>query len=245
MKKYSIFIVAVFFIMAAALGWFLPVVAFNVYDNFYDGKGGALEIEQIDLKYRDDLLVNQKISIVNYDFYIDNYFRLDKGIYIQENEVKQIVSDFLADFTGYRFDLQKDFESSPLLINLSNNRGTIVIWNVECQLTDGWVFQCFVDDKTGAILKSSFYGDPYGWPELISGYYDFDDPSKEITERFCNSIYKHFSNQISAKLVTHHVVDEWTTSDLTSYRLVFRDDKNYTFEITVNVSEVDGYLTTQ
>ena len=90
MKKYSIFIVAVFFIMAAALGWFLPVVAFNVYDNFYDGKGGALEIEQIDLKYRDDLLVNQKISIVNYDFYIDNYFRLDKGIYIQENEVGRL-----------------------------------------------------------------------------------------------------------------------------------------------------------
>ena len=32
---------------------------------------------------------------------------------------------------------------------------------------------------------------------------------------------------------------------MTSYRLVFRDDKNYTFEITVNVSELDGYLTTQ
>ena len=93
MKKYSIFIVAVFFIMAAALGWFLPVVAFNVYDNFYDGKGGALEIEQIDLKYRDDLLVNQKISIVNYDFYIDNYFRLDKGIYISR--------DYVSVFTAY------------------------------------------------------------------------------------------------------------------------------------------------
>ena len=67
MKKLSLVISALFFIMAAALGWFLPVAAFNFEDKFYEGKQAALDIEQINLSYREDLAMNQKINMVKYD----------------------------------------------------------------------------------------------------------------------------------------------------------------------------------
>ncbi len=238
MKKFRMVIVAVFFLMAVALGWFLPLASFNFYDSINEGKTEELEIQKINLNYRDDLLINQKISIVNYDFYIDENIRIDKGIYIQEKDVKRIVSDFLADFTGLRYDLENDFFAEPWLINLSNNRGTIVIWVVECMLPSGWSFQCFVDDKSGAILKCGFYGGLCDWADLVTGFYDFEAPEKGVTEKFCNALYKHYSGQISAKLVNHFAVDDWEGYD-SKYRLVFRDEKNYTFEVTVTVS-LDG-----
>ena len=44
MRKISSVITAVFIILAAALGWFLPIVDFDAYDKFSEGMQKDLEI---------------------------------------------------------------------------------------------------------------------------------------------------------------------------------------------------------
>ena len=73
MKKLSFVVAAIFVLMAAALGWFLPMAAFNIDDSITDRKQMDLEIERVNLSYRDDLSIAQKINIVNNDYQIDDY----------------------------------------------------------------------------------------------------------------------------------------------------------------------------
>ena len=73
MKKLSLVISAIFFIMAGALGWFLPVAVFNLDDKLTEGKQAALDIAQINLSYREDLAMNQKINMVKYDINISDF----------------------------------------------------------------------------------------------------------------------------------------------------------------------------
>ena len=80
MKKGGIIITAVFFLMAAALGWFLPLAVYNFEDRLSEGKQESLNIEQVNLSYRDDLAMNQKINMVNYESMITTYIELDKGV---------------------------------------------------------------------------------------------------------------------------------------------------------------------
>lgn len=236
MRKLSTLITATFFVMAALLGWFLPLADFNISDQINEGKQMDLNIEQINLSYRDDLTMNQKIIIANYDENYTDAIELDKGIFIQEEELASILGDFLADFTGYRLDLQRDWNAVPMLVNLSNNRGTIVVWVVTIWYENYWNFECLVDDKTGAILRYSFEVDPGYWENLVLGFNDADDPYAYISDRFRTAIYNHYSSRIDAKIVTFHSISDLYNEDYASYLFVFKDDKNYTFEITITIS---------
>ena len=73
MKKGSTIITAVFFLMAMALGWFLPLAVYNFEDRLTEGKQESLSIQGVNLSYRDDLAMNQKINIVNYENSIITY----------------------------------------------------------------------------------------------------------------------------------------------------------------------------
>ena len=203
-----------------------------------------LDIARVNLTYRNDLSMSQKISIANYEYQYEDDIEIDRGIYIQKEDVKKIISDFLADFCGFRFDLNEtNFEATPHLVSLTNNRGTVVIWGVECYLQD-WSFSCILDDRTGAILACIFSGNPEDWDELIQGFFDMKDYHNEICERYLNAIYKHYSERINAKFITYHIVQEWDDADQNGYRLIFRDDKDDTFEITVNISIAYGMINT-
>ena len=133
--------------------------------------------------------------------------------------------------------------AQPMLANLANNRGTIVIWVVDCKITDEWSLTCYVDDRTGAILRSNIYSVDGLWTDLVDGVEQYSDPSKSIAERYSNAIYNHYQRQLSAKLVTYHMLSESVEDMAVSYRLVFRDGKNYTFQVTVEVSYI--YTTIQ
>ena len=238
MRRFSTVITTVFIIMAALFGWFLPLADFNIYDQINDGKQMDLDIEQINLSYRDDLTMNQKINIANYENDLIGAIELDKGIFTQKEELANILGDFLADFTGYRFNVSDDWMASPLLINLSSNRGTIVVWFVNVFLNDSWEFQCFVDDKTGAILKCAFYGEPEQWENLVHGFsdvYTAVDAYELLSNRYRNAIYNHYASRLDAKIVTYHMIGD-TYSDSVSYLFVFKDDKNYKFEFTISFS---------
>ena len=82
MRKIYFFVAAIFVIMAVALGWFLPLAAFNIDDKINEGKQQELEIERVNLTYRDDLTIAQKIEIVNNTYQLADTIELDKGIFI-------------------------------------------------------------------------------------------------------------------------------------------------------------------
>lgn len=245
MKKISLVILAVFFIMAAALGWFLPVAAFNIEDRFYEGKQEALDIAQINLSYREDLAMNQKINLVKYDINNAENIQLEKGVFSTEEDIERIISDFMYDFTGKKYDLSNSLYAKPVLVNLKNNRGTIVIWTISCWVDGDWGFECCVDDKTGAILRCAFKAsDEADWDRLVPGAYNSKDVAKAMTERISNALYNHYQKQVSAKLVTYRKVQDLPQESTLKYRLVFRDAKNYTFQITVNTYIYEGRIET-
>ncbi|PWJ71292.1 hypothetical protein B0O40_1160 [Ruminococcaceae bacterium R-25] len=242
MKKISTFITAVFFLMAAALGWFIPLATFNVEDKLAEGKHQKLDIEKINLSYRDDLAMNQKINIVSYEYMISSSIELDKGVFNQKEDIDRIMTEFMTDFTGLRFSAAYGANSKPVLLNLANNRGTIVIWVVDCLISENWSIQCYVDDRTGAILHCEMYGNPDAWSSFVEGSQTYSDPAKSIAERYSNALYNHYQRQLSAKLVTYHMVLEQPLDMSVGYRLVFRDAKNYTFQVTVNVGYYNGTI---
>ena len=244
MKKLSLVISAIFFIMAGALGWFLPVAVFNLDDKLTEGKQAALDIAQINLSYREDLAMNQKINMVKYDINISENIGLEKGVFSTQEDIERIIADFMADFTGYRHDANYSLYAKSMLVNLSNNRGTIVIWLCSCYITGDWSFECCVDDKTGAILRCSFSSPEADWDRLVYGASSYNDMSKALTEKISNALYNHYQKQVSAKLVTYRKVQDLPDESTVGYRLVFRDAKNYTFQVTVNTYVKEGRITT-
>lgn len=244
MKKGGIIITAVFFLMAAALGWFLPLAVYNFEDRLSEGKQESLNIEQVNLSYRDDLAMNQKINMVNYESMITTYIELDKGVVNQKADIQRILNEFMTDFSGFKFQTDYAAYAKPMLANLANNKGTIVIWVVDCKINDNWNFYCFIDDRTGAILSSSLYSTQEHWPELVDGVNQYSDPAKSIAERYSNALYNHYQRQLSAKLVTYHMLSESPVEMDVAYRLVFRDGKNYTFQVTVDVNYMYGMIST-
>ena len=244
-KPLGILVASTFVLMAALLGWFLPLAVFNVDDTLAEGKEMELEIERINLSYRNDLSIADKIKIINNSNVYGESMALDKGIFNQEDDIREIVTEFLADFTGYRFDFwEANFVATPLLVNLPYNNGTIVLWGVECYFEKGWSFEFAIDDKTGAILTCYMDGSyETDWSSLISDYTNIQyDPYSALSERYRNAIYNHYSKHIDAKFITYHQVQEWTDEDVMGYRMIFRDDKNATFEITVNISLTNQYV---
>lgn len=242
MRKLSSVITAFFIVLAALLGWFLPIVDFDAYDKFSEGIQKDLEIKQINLSYRDDLAMSQKINISNYEYEITGGVELDKGIYVQKDELAKIVGDFLADFSGYRFNVSQNWYAAPMLVNLSNNRGTIVIWAVDVWLDDNWEFNCLVDDKTGAILRLAFFGDPAYWDDLVHGFDDSYDGYQFLSDRFRTAIYNHYASRLNAKIVSYHLMDNMVYDDSYTYLYIFKDDRNYTFQLSVNFSIPYGQI---
>ena len=235
MKKLGTVIASVFVLMAAALGWFLPLASFSIEDRFAEGKKMNLAIDPINLSYRDELAINQKINVINFEYDPNMALKIDKGIYHQADDIERIVSDFVADFTGFRYDVKYSAYATPYLINLTNNRGTVVFWVVTCNVVSSWSIYAIIDDKTGAILQCHLESEGEGWQILVQGAEEYVNVSKSISEKFSNALYNHYVRQLSAKIVTYNKVADPEIEGYSGYTLVFRDSKNYTFQLTVRV----------
>ena len=69
--------------------------------------------------------------------------------------------------------------------------------------------------------------------------------AKSLTERLSNALYNHYQKQVSAKLVTYRKIQDIPLENSVGYRLVFRDAKNYTFQITIKTSINEGRIETE
>ena len=164
---------------------------------------------------------------------------------LTEEEVIDIISEFLADFTGHHYDLHENdylVYATPMLVNLTGNRGTTVIWSAEFYIPDGWYFSCAIDDKTGAILKVNFSGYGYNWDSLIFDFASANDPNTLICDKYRNAIYNNYSKRLNAKFVTYHLLQDTYDYDYASYVLIFRDGRNETFEINLGISVNNDYI---
>lgn len=246
MKKIKTLVTVVFLLIAAVIGWFLPIVDFDAYDKFAEGKQKDLDIKQINLSYREDLALDQKINIVvNRDENYNGAVELDRGIYLTSTDVEEIASDFLTEFTGRFYDESYDWNAIPMLISLEGNRGTIVVWSVHLYINE-WNFDCFIDDKTGALLGCDFCsdGEP-DWGKLIQGYSYSQETYNVICGKFCTALYTHYVSRNNAKLVTYDLIYIDPQDEEYEYLFVFKDEKNYTFQLNVRFCISSGVIVTE
>ena len=239
MRRLGFIVSVIFVIMAAALGWFLPLAAFSIEDGLTEGAQSQLDIEQVNLSYRDDLTIAQRMNIVGRAYDREEYMKIDKGRYFQKEDISLILNEFLSDFTGYRLDVMDDNrEFEPLLINTENDRGTLVVWHVISRFSGGWSFEWLVDDKTGVILFCGLSGERDNWKSVI---YDFTESDKSVDimcEKYRSAIYNHYSKMINAKYVNCYQDNSniWIDDDGRDYIIIFKDDKNNSFEVHLTVS---------
>lgn len=230
MRKGSTLVCIMLLLVAAVIGWFLPLAQFQVSDRLNEGKQDELEINKINLSYREELTMSQKLTVVQDSYTYQNAISLDSGIYIQDEELDAIVNEFIFDFCGRSFAIEDLISATPFLFSLENNKGTAVIWAVDVTSDDGWNFSFFIDDQTGAILKCtivSYYDNT--WDELFN---------KDVTiygdvcPRFCTALLNHYEKRLNARLVNNNAVN--TGDDgFVEYSYIFRDEKNYTFQINM------------
>ena len=62
--------------------------------------------------------------------------------------------------------------------------------------------------------------------------------------RFHPRFVSIYTEKIDAKFITYHEVQDWQDQDMRGYRMIFRDENDDTFEITVNVYIGYGMLDT-
>ena len=79
----GILVATVFVLLAAILGWYLPMAVFSFDDTLNERKQMELDIERINLTYRDDLSIAQKIDITNFESMYEDYIELEKQSIIQ------------------------------------------------------------------------------------------------------------------------------------------------------------------
>ncbi|MCQ2502400.1 MAG: hypothetical protein MJ084_01405 [Saccharofermentans sp.] len=230
MRKGSTLVCIMLLLVAAVIGWFLPLAQFRVSDRLNEGKQDELEINKINLSYREELTMSQKLTVVQDTYNYQNAISLDSGIYIQEEELNAIVNEFIFDFCGRTFAIEDFISVTPFLFSLENDKGTAVIWSVDVTSEDGWDFKFFIDDQTGAILKCSIvsYSD-YTWDELFNANVTVYD---DVCNRFCTALLNHYEKRLNARLVNNNAVNTGN-DDILEYSYIFRDEKNYTFQINL------------
>ena len=240
MKKVSTLFCIFLLLVAAVTGWFLPIADFAVYDKYHEGESKELDIRQINLSYREDLSMSQKVCILKEDYGFYDAVELDRGIFLEKTELVKILNDFMYDLTGRHCNVEDDMQASPFLVSFEDNMGTTVIWGALCSYR-GWTISFFVDDKTGALLGCRFYGDADNatWGDLIVGCDDALNGYNFVSGKFCTAIYHHYVTRLDAKLVTYNILPNHDSGDVVEYMFVFKDDKNYTFQLNIRFSMSD------
>ena len=253
MKKVSTVICAVFLLFAFLLGWFLPLADFNMYDRIAEGRKEQLSIEQINLTYQDDLTMSQKIRLASGLEYYEEVITLNRGMYSSRDEVKEILTDFLISFTGRSYSQNEiTWVFTPLLYNMPDNQGAIVLWEVRAHIKD-WFLGFLVDDRSGAILTCSFYSISSGWDALIKDLSDGPSAPYFLFNRFSTALNHHYRERIDAKLMSISTSNVSVTNEddngnegepVYYYAVSFKDDKNYTYTIVIELSPTAPMLNT-
>ena len=148
---------------AVVLGWFLPTLAAARFDRSLEGRAEPVSIRQIDLSYRFDLSLADKLRLISGP---SEQVTLERGVYLTEAEAKEIGAAFLQDLTGQQPESERELSAVPLLISFGTE-GSLVVWFFGASLNPAWSCDLYLDDQTGLLLRGTFQGDAATWDLLL------------------------------------------------------------------------------
>ena len=183
---------------AALLGWLLPFAVFRIGDSLEEGKTSEVQIKQIDLSFQSDLDTASRLRLVN-ESAVDATTPLERGIYLQQEDIEEISRQFLQELTGSRFSTFEFLDATPMLFSFSDE-GTILVWVVYAELGDEWFWEAMLDDQTGIILRCDVEGGAWNWPALFPEY-DVEVPVEDyISSQLSEALRSHYSRQLGTAL---------------------------------------------
>lgn len=185
-------------ISAALLGWLLPSAVFLAEDHIEERKLDTLEIKQFDISYQSDLDTAARLQIIH-DTPDSSAMPLERGIYLQAQDVEKIAKQFLRECTGNPSVICERFEITPILFSFSGE-GTFIGWDVSMIVNESWTWDALIDDQTGLILRCSFAGAPMQWDSLFPEFGSEADSVTYIVDKLSSALCSHFQAKLSEAL---------------------------------------------
>lgn len=222
---------------AALLGWILPAVVFRLADRRDEARQPDPTIRRVDLTYASDLDSATRLQLLrDVDFDLRGVV-LDRGMFLEESDVSEILLSFLRDFTDQSLDVRCSV--TPVLVSFDS--GTFLVWEAVCYLENGWTFTAFVDDQSGLILKCRFWGAPDGWDDLIPDLGESKDVLGTLQTRISKALVRHFNSRLGTDY-QFSLRNGWDDGYIYTVDLVLLDGTSRPFQMAILVLPQEGNL---
>lgn len=188
-------LVALLLAAAGLLGWLLPVLVTEQGDRSLEGRAEPVSIRQIDLSYRFDLSLADKLRLFRNP---TEAAPLERGVFLTDREAKTILESFLEKVAGDSLSRNEDACSAAPELRSLGAEGSAIVWNVTADLNEHWRCEALLDDQSGLLLHCRFSGDAARWDSLIPGF----DRKGDVRDVLCavleETFEAHYSRQLTA-----------------------------------------------
>ena len=192
MKPKKILFFAALLLMAGLFGWFLPPAVSDAYDHSIEDQPRALQIRQVDLTYRSDLSIEDRVLLLRDPATFQQTTVLTDGICLTAEQAWSIAEDFLRELTGSDAALRAEtYEAIPQLF-VFDDCGTFLVWQLTMEINESWYCNIMMDDQSGVILQCEFSGDADRWDSMFS---DFAG-EETVSEALRNALQNHFNTRL-------------------------------------------------
>ena len=186
---------------AGLLGWFLPVLVAEGGDRAAEGRTEAVSLRQVDLSYQSDLDTADRLRLVQEDYLSTvRQTSLERGIYLDEAQVREILGQFTGSLTGRQFRLtSRDCSMTPILLSFPEE-GAFLAWAVTATLDDDWFLEAIVDDETGLLLRCTLHSSGHNWEDLFPGLEGVGNAEDYLCQALRTAICSHYNTRLSDDL---------------------------------------------
>lgn len=202
MKRKHLVLFLLLLACAALFGWFLPVLLTERGDRAIEGKPETVSVRQIDLSYRADLSITERLYLVR-ELRSAQIVELKRGVQLTDWEIRAVAERFLRDLTGRAVTLQDENCSVRSQILSFGDRGSFVVWELSAELGDAWHCEALLDDQTGLLLRCVLSGDPNAWESLFSGL----GGDAEHRSRICSALERAVTAHCRRQLPPEYSVE--------------------------------------
>ena len=194
MKPKKVLLLAGLLLTAGLLGWFLPSFVSDVYDRSIEDRPRELQVRQVDLTYRSDLSIEDRILLLRDPEAFQQTTVLSDGICLTEDQVWDIATAFLRELTGPDTVMPREsFEATPQLF-VFDDCGTFLVWQLTMEINESWYCNIMIDDQNGVILQCVLSGGEADWDRLLSDFAGEETAGEALR----NVLQRHYCDRLSA-----------------------------------------------
>lgn len=241
MKRKQLIVFITLLLAAVLLGALLPIAVFSMNDRMLEGKTTAIQIRQYDLSYQSDLDTASRLRLTQRDISVGATVSLERGIYLQEQEVADICQQFIRAMTGFSFSVSSRYDMTPALLTFPG-KGAIIVWIVSLYLNESWSCEFVIDDQTGLILRCSFHGAPWQWDSLVKDCGSVPAMEAYISLRMADALCMHFSTRLDTELTVDVQRDAISDHNVFSAKVSLYKEGQVEFVIPLTLVSAEGYL---